>query len=90
MHEQFPVEKIQRRRLLIPILKDVREKGLDSVLVDDKLFIVKGSFIPRQFVPHMRTHNKDPHNHQLIRDLNSHHLTNKLRYLYLYVSVWSA
>ncbi|CAC5368234.1 unnamed protein product [Mytilus coruscus] len=53
VHEQFPVEIIERRRKLIPILKDAREKGPEAVLVEDKLFIDKRRFIPRQFVPQM-------------------------------------
>ncbi|CAG2240678.1 unnamed protein product [Mytilus edulis] len=45
------IEIIERRRKLIPILKDAREKGHEAVLVEDKLFINKRRFDPRQCVP---------------------------------------
>ncbi|VDI41711.1 Hypothetical predicted protein [Mytilus galloprovincialis] len=61
VHEQFPVEIIERRRELIPILKDAREKGHEAVLVEDKLFINKRRFDPRQCVPQInQQHQQGP------------------------------
>ena len=47
IHEQFPIEIIERRRQLIPILKDARQKGHEAVLKEDKLFIDRRRYYPR-------------------------------------------
>ena len=47
MHEQFPLEIIQRRRDLVPIMKNAREKGHEAVLDEDRLYIDKRRFYPR-------------------------------------------
>ncbi|XP_071142090.1 uncharacterized protein [Mytilus edulis] len=60
VHEQFPVEIIERRRELIPILKDAREKGHEAVLVEDKLFINKRRFDPRQCLQINPQHQQRP------------------------------
>ncbi|CAG2228774.1 unnamed protein product [Mytilus edulis] len=46
VHEQFPAEVIQRRRELVPIMKDARQKGHVAHLRDDKLFIDNKRFFP--------------------------------------------
>ncbi|CAG2199100.1 GLK [Mytilus edulis] len=47
VHEQFPAEVIQRRRELVPIMKDARQKGHVAHLRDDKLYIDNKRFYPR-------------------------------------------
>lgn len=56
VHEQYPIEIIEKRRELVPYLKDAREKGHHAVLKEDKLFIDKRRFYPRgPFVPYVGT-----------------------------------
>lgn len=52
VHDQYPTEIIERRKQLIPFLKDARQKQHRAVLKEDKLFIDGRRFIPRgPFVP---------------------------------------
>jgi hypothetical protein len=37
VHEQYPIEIIDRRRQLVPIMKDARGKGHEAVLKEDRL-----------------------------------------------------
>lgn len=39
IHEHFPIEIVEKRRQLIPILKDARQKDHEAVLKEDKLYI---------------------------------------------------
>lgn len=39
MNDQFPKEIQQRRKILIPIMKDFREKGKRAALSVDKLYV---------------------------------------------------
>jgi hypothetical protein len=50
VHEQYPIEIIDRRRQLVPIMKDARGKGHEAVLKEDRLYINKRRFYPRPFV----------------------------------------
>ena len=50
VHEQYPIEIIDRRRQLVPIMKDARGKGHEAVLKEDRLYIDKRRFYPRPFV----------------------------------------
>ena len=50
MHEQYPIEITDRRRQLVPIMKDARGKGHEAVLKEDRLYIDKRRFYPRPFV----------------------------------------
>ena len=47
VYEQFPVEVVERRKNLVPILVDARQKGHNAVLREDKLYIDNKRFIPR-------------------------------------------
>ncbi|CAC5379384.1 unnamed protein product [Mytilus coruscus] len=44
VHEQYPIEIIERRRELVPILKNARTKGHEAVLKEDRLYIDKKRF----------------------------------------------
>jgi len=46
VHEQFPQEVIERRRQLVPIMKDARNKGHVAYLRDDKLYVDHRRFYP--------------------------------------------
>ena len=48
--EQYPIEIIDRRRQLVPIMKDARGKGHEAVLKEDRLYIDKRRFYPKPFV----------------------------------------
>jgi hypothetical protein len=50
VHEQYPIEIIDRRRQLVPIMKDARGKGHEAVLKEDRLYTDKRRFYPRPFV----------------------------------------
>ncbi|XP_052068748.1 histone-lysine N-methyltransferase SETD2-like isoform X1 [Mytilus californianus] len=52
VHEQYPIEIIERRRELVPILKDARTKGHEAVLKEDRLYIDKKRFFPRTSSQH--------------------------------------
>ncbi|CAC5406155.1 unnamed protein product [Mytilus coruscus] len=52
VHEQYPIEIIERRRELVPILKDARTKGHEAVLKEDRLYIDKKRFYPRTSSQH--------------------------------------
>ncbi|CAC5356085.1 unnamed protein product [Mytilus coruscus] len=55
VYEQFPFEVADRRRQLIPILKDARSKNHHAVLRDDKLYIDH-----KRYYPHPpRSENRD-------------------------------
>ncbi|CAC5394465.1 unnamed protein product [Mytilus coruscus] len=55
VYEQFPFEVADRRRQLIPILKDARSKNHPAVLRDDKLYIDH-----KRYYPHPpRSENRD-------------------------------
>jgi hypothetical protein len=41
VHEQYPIEIIDIRRQLVPIMKDARGKGHEAVLKEDRLYIDK-------------------------------------------------
>ncbi|CAG2257605.1 unnamed protein product [Mytilus edulis] len=47
VHEQYPIEVIERRRELVPILKDARTKGHTAVLKEDRLYIDNKRYYPR-------------------------------------------
>jgi hypothetical protein len=46
VHEQYPIEIIDRRRQLVPIMKDARGKGHEAVLKEDRFYIDKRRFYP--------------------------------------------
>ncbi|CAC5376969.1 unnamed protein product [Mytilus coruscus] len=52
VHEQYPIEIIERRRELVPILKDARTKGHEAVLKEGRLYIDKKRFYPRKSSQH--------------------------------------
>ncbi|CAC5399373.1 unnamed protein product [Mytilus coruscus] len=52
VQEQYPIEIIERRRELVPILKDARTKGHEAVLKEDRLYIDKKRFYPRTSSQH--------------------------------------
>ncbi|CAC5387097.1 unnamed protein product [Mytilus coruscus] len=52
VHEQYPIEIIERRRELVLILKDARTKGHEAVLKEDRLYIDKKRFYPRTSSQH--------------------------------------
>lgn len=47
IHEHFAIEIVERRRQLIPILQDARQKGHEAVLKEDKLYIDRRRYYPR-------------------------------------------
>ena len=44
LHSQYPMEMIEKRKELIPIMLDARSKNLTAVLKDDKLLQMGGDF----------------------------------------------
>jgi hypothetical protein len=48
VHEQYPIEIIDKRRQLVPMMKDACGKGHEAVLKEDGLYIDKKRFYPRQ------------------------------------------
>jgi hypothetical protein len=46
VHEQYPIEIIDKRRQLVPMMKDARGKGHEAVLKEDGLYIDKRRFYP--------------------------------------------
>ena len=46
VHEQYPVEVIERRKQLIPIMLDARAQGNFATLRDDKLYVNNRRYIP--------------------------------------------
>jgi hypothetical protein len=47
VHEQYPIEIIDRRRQLVPIMKDARGKGHEAVLK----IIIRNTF-EDEIIPH--------------------------------------